>query len=77
MKKKGKIILSAVLILLIILIVAMSYFIGTQVFEGSTQLVTNEDTKGGKGFFLEEVRNRLPGISAHIQDRGSGVEIHV
>ena len=40
MKKKGKIILSAVLILLIILIVGMSYFIGTQVFDGSTQLVT-------------------------------------
>ena len=54
MKKKGKIILSAVLILLIILIVGMSYFIGTQVFEGSTQLVTNEDTKGVKDSFWKK-----------------------
>ena len=54
MKKKGKIILSAVLILLIILIVAMSYFIGTQVFEVSTQLVTNEDTKGVKDSFWKK-----------------------
>mgnify|MGYP000290850874 CR=1 FL=1 len=68
MKKKGKIILSAVLILLIILIVAMSYFIGTQVFEGSTQLVTNEDTKGVRILFGRRLRNRLPGhFSAHTR----------
>lgn len=54
MKKKGKIILTAVLILLIILFAGMSYFIGTQVFAGSTQLVTNEDTRGVKDSFWEK-----------------------
>ncbi len=55
MSKKKKtviIVLSSILILLIIMIVGVSYFTGTQVVSGSTQLVTNEETKGAsEGFW--------------------------
>ena len=43
MKKWTKILLIIVIVILL-LFVGMSYFIGTQVFMGSTQLVTCEDT---------------------------------
>lgn len=43
MKRHIKILLIVVVIILL-LFVGMSYFIGTQVFMGSTQLVTCEDT---------------------------------
>lgn len=43
MKKHKKIVLIIVIVVLL-LFVGMSYFIGTQVFMGSTQLVTCEDT---------------------------------
>lgn len=46
MKKKKKIliIISVIFAILVFLIVGGSYYIGLQVFEGSTQLVTPEDT---------------------------------
>lgn len=49
MSKKKKIVIvviSSILILLIIMAVGVSYFTGVQVVSGSTQLVTNEATKG-------------------------------
>jgi len=45
LKKKSIIILSVVLAT-VLLFTGMSYFIGLQVFNGSTQLVTNENTAG-------------------------------
>uniref|UniRef100_UPI0040568FCF alpha/beta hydrolase n=1 Tax=Acetatifactor sp. TaxID=1872090 RepID=UPI0040568FCF len=53
MKKRNKIIL-IVLIVLLLLFLGMSYFIGTQVFMGSTQLVTCEDTSKVKDTFWEK-----------------------
>lgn len=44
MKRKAVIILSVVLAGVLLLAAWMSYFIGIQVFNGSTQLVTNEST---------------------------------
>lgn len=53
MKKRTKII-SIILIFILLLFIAMSYFIGTQVFMGSTQLVTCEDTSNVKDSFWEK-----------------------
>ena len=50
MKKWTKILLIIVIVILL-LFVGMSYFIGTQVFMGSTQLVTCEDTSKVKDSF--------------------------
>lgn len=50
MKKRTKII-SVTLITILLLFFAMSYYIGNQVFMGSTQLVTCEDTAGVKDSF--------------------------
>ena len=52
MKKWTKILLIIVIVILL-LFVGMSYFIGTQVFMGSTQLVTCEDTSKVKDSFWE------------------------
>lgn len=46
MKKKTRIVLLVVVSLLVVLFVGMSYFVGLQVFNGSTQLVTNDGTSG-------------------------------
>lgn len=46
MKKKTKVILLSAAAVLIILFAGISGFIGLQVFQASTQLVTNEETKG-------------------------------
>lgn len=46
MKKKVIIILLSIVGVLILLFAAMSVYIGISVVEGSTQLVTNEETKG-------------------------------
>lgn len=52
MKKRTKIFLIMILVVLV-LFVGMSYFIGTQVFMGSTQLVTCEETSKVKdGFWI-------------------------
>lgn len=51
--KKAVIITAVVLSVLLGLFAGMSYFIGTQVFEGSTQLTTNEDTTGVSDTFWE------------------------
>lgn len=52
--KKRRIIALSVLILLISIFCIMTYYIGLQVFNGSTQLVTNETTSGErKGFWKE------------------------
>lgn len=53
MKKRNLIIL-IVIIVFVLLFLGMSYFIGTQVFMGSTQLVTCEDTTGEKDTFWEK-----------------------
>lgn len=53
MKKRNLIIL-IVIIVFVLLFLGMSYFIGTQVFMGSTQLVTCEDTTGVKDTFWEK-----------------------
>lgn len=52
MKKRNIIIL--IIIVLVLLFFGMSYFIGTQVFMGSTQLVTCEDTSGVTDTFWEK-----------------------
>ena len=52
MKKWTKILLIIVIVILL-LFVGMSYFIGRQVFMGSTQLVTCEDTSKVKDSFWE------------------------
>lgn len=44
MKKKFKIILLITFLAVVMAFGGMSYFIGSQVFQGSTQLVTNKDT---------------------------------
>ena len=54
MKKKIIIILSVVLAGVVLLFAGMSFFIGLQVFNGSTQLVTNEKTSGVPENFWEE-----------------------
>lgn len=46
MKRKTKIILWSITAVVLIIIAGLSYFIGSQVFTASTQLVTNEETKG-------------------------------
>lgn len=55
MKKRTKIILAILIIIftiILFLFLGMSYYIGTQVFMGSTQLVTCEDTaRVGDGFW--------------------------
>lgn len=53
-KKKLKIILVMIVVVLLIAFVGISYFIGMQVFENSTQLVTNEETTGVKDSFWEK-----------------------
>lgn len=53
MKKRTKIIL-VILIVVLALFLGVSYFIGTQVFKGSTQLVTCEDTSIVKDSFWEK-----------------------
>ena len=52
MKKWTKILLIIVIVILL-LFMGMSYFIGMQVFMGSTQLVTCEDTSKVKDSFWE------------------------
>lgn len=52
MKKRKKILL-VIFIVVLLLFLGMSYFIGTQVFMGSTQLVTCEDTSKVKDSFWE------------------------
>ncbi len=42
-------------IIMIVLFTGASIFIGTQVFAGSTQLVTNEETKGVIEVFLGKI----------------------
>lgn len=54
MKKKLIITLSVILTAVLLLFAGMSYFIGTQVFNGSTQLVTNEKTSKVPDGFWEE-----------------------
>lgn len=53
-KKRLKIILIIIVAVLLIAFVGISYFIGMQVFENSTQLVTNEETTGVKDSFWEK-----------------------
>jgi dipeptidyl aminopeptidase/acylaminoacyl peptidase len=52
--KKAKIISIIVAVIMIVLFTGASIFIGTQVFAGSTQLVTNEETKGVTEVFWEK-----------------------
>lgn len=54
MIKKLKIILIVIAVVLIMLFVGFSYFLGTQIVSGSTQLVTNEETTGVSDTFFEE-----------------------
>lgn len=53
MKTSRKIILS-IAIIIWVMFLGMSYFIGTQVFTGSTQLVTNEETTGAAESFWKK-----------------------
>lgn len=53
-RKKLKIVLICFAVLLVILFLGMSYFIGVQVFDNSTQLVTNESTSGVEASFWEK-----------------------
>lgn len=52
--KKLKIVLISIGVAFIIVFLGISYFIGTQVFKNSTQLVTNESTSGVKDSFWEK-----------------------
>jgi len=54
LKKRIIIILSIILTVAIFILMGMSYFIGLQVFNGSTQLVTNVDTDEVPENFWEE-----------------------
>lgn len=53
MKKTLKIILTVSVVVVLVLFIGMSSLIGLQVFAGSTQLVTNEETKGVSEKFWE------------------------
>lgn len=53
MKKRMKYILAGGILLLLLGFAGLSYFVGVQVFAGSTQLVTNEETKGVTEGFWE------------------------
>lgn len=53
-KKRTKIILWSMAAVFLLLLLGMSYFIGSQVFQASTQLATNEDTKGVSESFWEK-----------------------
>ncbi len=53
MKRSTKIILIAIVAIPLILFIGLSGFIGSQVFAGSTQLVTNEKTRGVPEELLE------------------------
>ena len=53
MKRRAKIILIAVASVLAVLFIGLSSFIGLQVFAGSTQLITNDDTVGVADGFWE------------------------
>lgn len=53
MKSKKKKILLAAVILLVLLFLGGSYYMGTLIVDGSTQLVTNEDTKDVPDSFWE------------------------
>ncbi len=46
MKKRIKVILTVIVLVFTVLFIGTSSFIGLQVFAGSTQLVTNEETRG-------------------------------
>lgn len=46
MKKRAKVILAVTAIVLVVLFIGLSSFIGSQVFLASTQLVTNDETRG-------------------------------
>lgn len=52
--KRAKTILIAVVLIVFILFIGLSGFIGLQVFSGSTQLTTNEKTKDVPGDFWEK-----------------------
>jgi fermentation-respiration switch protein FrsA (DUF1100 family) len=52
MRKRAKVTLTVIVAVCIVLLTAFSIFIGLQVFEGSTQLVTNEETKWVSETFL-------------------------
>lgn len=54
MKKRAKLILLFSFIILIVLFIGTSIFIGQQVFSASTQLVTNKETKGISETFSQE-----------------------
>lgn len=53
MKKRAKKIWMVLVVFLVVLFIGFSGFIGTQVFAGSTQLVTNHETKGVSDSFWE------------------------
>jgi len=54
MKKKVIIILLTVMVAAVMLFAGMTYFIGVQVFNGSTQLITNENTVDIPDNFFQE-----------------------
>lgn len=54
MKKRIWVILTVIIVVLTVLVIGVSGFIGQQVFSASTQLVTNEETKGISESFAEK-----------------------
>ena len=56
MKKRPLVILTVTIAILTVLVIGVSGFIGQQVFLASTQLVTNEETKGISESFAEKYR---------------------
>lgn len=54
MKKRVKLILTVIIVVLSVLFIGASSFIGLQVFAGSTQLVTNDETKGVSDAFWKK-----------------------
>jgi hypothetical protein len=53
MKKIAKVILTVIVVVFIVLFIGLSSFIGLQVFSGSTQLVTNDETRGVPDNYLK------------------------
>lgn len=62
MKKRPLVILSVTIAVLTVLVIGVSGFIGQQVFLSSTQLVTNEETKGISESFAEKYRMNYEGF---------------
>lgn len=73
-RKKLKIVLICFAVILIVVFLGMSYFIGVQVFENSTQLVTNENTSGVNDSFWEKYQMDYAAFADRYKIEGIKIE---